>query len=184
MSPGSVYSVTNNTKSSNNRQAIDIPSNHITFNAINNLEKSVDKDQLLAVINRQAGLKPIGLTHNPMRPRSHCGTKQRLDAGEPLYRRAKNANHLREIPKVPVTNFQHSQSTPYMLDNSQSTRPNSRSPGNENPSDTKLPPFAGSAGVLHYNSSPQIIFPMLNGKSGIDNNHLDNSSQASIESIR
>lgn len=77
-----------------------------------------DYDQLLAVLNRQAGLKPLSRQTKPLAPmtpitrpmtsgvvspivkKDHSKSQQ-----EPLYRRAKAANMAKEIPKIPMVSF-------------------------------------------------------------------------------
>lgn len=88
---------------------------------------SGEYDQVVAVLNRQAGLKPLNRHSKPMlpimnlsRPVTATGgggsttlaqsstTSSRRDQSnskEPLYRRAKVANQLRETPKIPLVNF-------------------------------------------------------------------------------
>ena len=87
---------------------------------------SGEYDQVVAVLNRQAGLKPLNRHSKPMlpivRPVTATGgvgggsmtlaqsstTSSKRDQSstkEPLYRRAKVANQLRETPKIPLVNF-------------------------------------------------------------------------------
>lgn len=80
-------------------------------------------DQVVAIINRQAGLKPLTRHTKPMLPvvnlsrpvtaagsgvastASISSSKREQTSKEPLYRRAKIANQLRETPKIPLVNF-------------------------------------------------------------------------------
>jgi hypothetical protein len=85
---------------------------------------SSEYDQVVAVMNRQAGLKPLTRHSKPMLPvvnlsrpvtaaasltlpgHSSTQSSRRENATkEPLYRRAKVANQLRETPKIPLVNF-------------------------------------------------------------------------------
>ena len=125
-----------------------------------------DYEQVLAVLNRQAGLKPLTRHSKPMLPNvqitrpvtaSLTSTKsnnnnnggsssgsllnQKKDMiKEPLYRRAKVANQLRETPKIPLIQFtpNSSLSLPndvYHLDpnsNNPSSNDNNNSNGNGN----------------------------------------------------
>lgn len=81
-------------------------------------------DQVVAIMNRQAGLKPLNRHTKPMLPvvnlsrpvtaagsgvlqsqGSTSSSKRDQNSKEPLYRRAKIANQLRETPKIPLVNF-------------------------------------------------------------------------------
>jgi hypothetical protein len=130
-------------------------------------DKSIDRDQLIAVLNRQAGLKPMGVQHHPMRPKSHY-TARKNESSEPLYRKAKIANQFRDIQKIPSASFSHSTSSPYILDDGNgngfyqqnsvdSIRPQSHSGSRQNVS---------SAGVINYMPPPnaqKIILPTVKG---------------------
>mmetsp|Transcript_12045 Transcript_12045/g.22293 ORF Transcript_12045/g.22293 Transcript_12045/m.22293 type:complete len:1182 (+) Transcript_12045:122-3667(+) len=77
-----------------------------------------DIDQTAAVLNRQAGLRPVSRQQKPMTPKvytpSSAPTKEMTL--EPLYRRAKHANNLREIPKIPNVTFGVGNSNQYKMD--------------------------------------------------------------------
>lgn len=79
-----------------------------------------DYDQLVAVLNRQAGLKPLSRQTKPLlpmtpiaRPASTAVVSPILKKGqgasglkqEPLYRRAKAVSLMKEIPKIPMVSF-------------------------------------------------------------------------------
>jgi hypothetical protein len=84
---------------------------------------SSEYDQVVAVMNRQAGLKPLNRHSKPMLPvvnlsrpgtasgsvtvpgQSTSSSRRDQATKEPLYRRAKAANQLRETPKIPLVNF-------------------------------------------------------------------------------
>jgi len=101
--------------------------------------KGGDYEQVLAVIHRNAGLKPLTRHGKPMAPkissRPHTSDPSGAPAplhrkdprfpAEPLYRRAKHVNQMKEVPKVPLVNFGHSTSSPediYHLDTSTNSR--------------------------------------------------------------
>ncbi len=111
-------------------------------------------DQVLAVINRQGGLKPLNRHSKPMLPvmnASHSSggstitrplTAKESMQKEPLYRRAKIANQLRETPKIPLVSFTPNSSTSspsdvYHLD--QGTRNGGPGTGNNNQASNRAP---------------------------------------------
>jgi hypothetical protein len=82
-----------------------------------------DYDQTAAVINRQAGLRPVSRQQKPMTPKvytpSSAPTKE--ITLEPLYRRAKHANQVREIPKIPNITFGVGNQNQYRMDDKPDT---------------------------------------------------------------
>lgn len=82
-----------------------------------------DIDQTAAVLNRQAGLRPVSRQQKPMTPKvytpSNAPTKEMTL--EPLYRRAKHANNIREIPKIPNVTFGVGNSNQYKMDDRNET---------------------------------------------------------------
>ena len=82
-----------------------------------------DHDQAAAVLNRQAGLRPLSRQQKPMTPKTFTPTSAPTKEMtlEPLYRRAKHANKIREIPKIPNITFGVGNQNQYKLDE----RPNS-----------------------------------------------------------
>jgi hypothetical protein len=74
-----------------------------------------DYNQLLAVLNRQAGLKPLARQMKPLvpmtpisRPASSAVVSpimKKNQSQEPLYRRAKAVSMMKEIPKIPMVSF-------------------------------------------------------------------------------
>lgn len=79
-----------------------------------------DYEQMVTVLQRNAGLKPLNRHHNAVMPKP-ATAGSRVRSQEPLYRRAKIANQLREIPKIPLVTMSHSASSPsqlYVLDDS------------------------------------------------------------------
>jgi hypothetical protein len=129
-------------------------------------------DQVMAVLNRQAGLKPLNRHSKPMlpivnlsRPVTATGAVATGGAGggsmtlaqssttsskkEPLYRRAKAANQLRETPKIPLVNFtpNSSLSTPAEVYHLESKR-EIPSGGNNNNSNTHNNGSGSSRGSL------------------------------------
>lgn len=84
-----------------------------------------DYDQLLAVLNRHAGLKPLSrqtkplvpmatpvtrptggnITNTVMSPILKKGQGHSNPEGVPLYRRAKAVSMMKEIPKIPLVSF-------------------------------------------------------------------------------
>ena len=79
-----------------------------------------DYEQMVTVLQRNAGLKPLNRHHNAVMPKP-ATAGSRIRSQEPLYRRAKIANQLREIPKIPLVTMSHSASSPsqlYVLDDS------------------------------------------------------------------
>ena len=83
-----------------------------------------DFDQTAAVLNRQAGLRPVSRQQKPMTPKvytpSSAPTKE-MTTLEPLYRRAKHANQVREIPKIPNITFGVGNQNQYRLDDKPSS---------------------------------------------------------------
>lgn len=89
---------------------------------------SSDYEVMMAVMHREAGLKPLSRHTKPMLPVSHRPftasqstptTSMSSTAKEPLYRRAKHVNQLKEVPKIPLVNFGPSHDSPaavYHLD--------------------------------------------------------------------
>lgn len=101
-----------------------------------------DYDQLLSVLNRQAGLKPLSRQTKPLipmtpiaRPASTAVVSPILKKGqgsvglnqEPLYRRAKAASLMKEIPKIPMVSFGPGHPADmYHFDQEASSSPNNR----------------------------------------------------------
>lgn len=77
-----------------------------------------DIDQTAAVLSRQAGLRPVSRQQKPMTPKVYTPTSapSKEMTLEPLYRRAKHANHIREIPKIPNVTFGVGNSNQYKMD--------------------------------------------------------------------
>ncbi len=82
-----------------------------------------DYDQLVAVINRQAGLKPLTRQTKPLAPMTPISRpvtssvvspiiKKDSKNQEPLYRRAKMASLMKEVPKIPMVSFGPSATNP------------------------------------------------------------------------
>jgi hypothetical protein len=105
-----------------------------------------DYNQLLAVLNRQAGLKPLARQMKPLVPmtpisrpsstavaNSPIMKKSQSQVEIPLYRRAKAVSMMKEIPKIPLVSFGPSSSASqpsdlYHFDQDQSlTSPSSSS---------------------------------------------------------
>jgi hypothetical protein len=158
-------------------KGLEIPFAHNSSSlTLNVSDKSVDKEQLLAVINRSAGLKPIGLHYQPMRPRSNYqqNAKNKVENSEPLYRRAKLANQYRESPKVSqsASNLNSLSSSAYVLDDpgniaSIASIPRSQSQSGIARNNKQSLPIgiSSSSGVLGYLSSrpntPTVALPSV-----------------------
>lgn len=68
-----------------------------------------DYEQVLSVLNRQGGLKPLSRQSKPMTPMTRPVTvmspNSKRDPKEPLYRRAQRVNAMKEVPKIPLVSF-------------------------------------------------------------------------------
>ena len=74
-----------------------------------------DYEQFVQVLNRSAGLKPLGRITVPDLPKTAFVKTRKEAAQEPLYRKAKMAAQLKEIPKIPLMSMSHSSSTPEQI---------------------------------------------------------------------
>lgn len=87
-----------------------------------------DLEQTAAVLNGQAGLRPLSRQQKPLVPKSFTpASAPARDMSkevvlEPLYRRAKHANQIREIPKIPNITFGAGNSNQYKLDERESVQ--------------------------------------------------------------
>jgi hypothetical protein len=74
-----------------------------------------DYEQFVQVLNRNAGLKPLGRVLAPELPKTAHGRSRKETAQDPLYRKAKMAAQLREIPKIPMISMGYSASAPEQI---------------------------------------------------------------------
>jgi len=116
----------------------------------------VDYEQLVDVMNRNAGLRSLSRQYHPMTPKQHPYVKKPKST-EPLFKRAQLASHLKEMVKAPtpVLSASKSLTTPlYFVDESTSV-----SPGNSVTGGIKLPGVQSQGSINSSMSAPNARKP-------------------------
>lgn len=125
-------------------------------------QSKADYEQLVAVVNRNAGLKPLTRSYTPMAPKIHPYLQKQQKQQTPLYRRAQLAAQMKEVAKAQSSVLSSSAAMYYLDDGSSLDEGINRSrisTTSSNPSNVRLP----SVQPLPMSDDLSTTYPKTNG---------------------